>query len=101
MGEYDRRKDIEAEGQRATMTPNKPDLSRAGKGTAYKIGFREGMNAAAARITELENALRNIRDWRKSCREYDKDTGHDPRDFGEEDIRILEFAARAALKEQT
>jgi len=32
MGEYDRRKDIEAEGQRATMTPNKPDLSRAGKG---------------------------------------------------------------------
>ena len=46
--------DIEAEGQRATMTTRTPDLSKAGKGTAYKIGYRDGL-----RMTDRENdALR-------------------------------------------
>ena len=39
--EWDRQKDIDAEGQRAMMVPRKPDLSNVGKATAYKMGYRQ------------------------------------------------------------
>lgn len=53
MSDFDRRRDIEAEGQRALMVPSKPDLSNMGKGTAYKIGYRQGQADAISAAMEL------------------------------------------------
>ena len=53
MSEFDRRRDIEAEGQRALMVPSKPDLSNMGKSTAYKIGYRQGQIDALSAAMEL------------------------------------------------
>lgn len=52
-----------------------------------------------ARVAELEEALRIIANHRQACRAYDDDAGHQPRVFDEEDVRLLEWQARAALKE--
>ena len=53
MSEFDRRRDIEAEGQRALMVPIKPDLSNMGKSTAYKIGYRQGQADAPSAAMQL------------------------------------------------
>lgn len=58
----------------------------------------DALTAAQERIEALEDALKLIQDHRKKCHEYDLDTGNELRDFDEEDIKIMEYCARAALE---
>lgn len=60
--------------------------------------LRTEKHADAEAIGAMQVVLAEIRDWRKSCIEYDEDMGHEPRIFGEDDLRIIEASARAALK---
>lgn len=53
MSEFDRRRGIEADGQRVLMIPSKPDLSNMGKSTAYKFGYRQGHADARSAAMEL------------------------------------------------
>lgn len=66
------------------------------RGLAAQISAE--LRAQAARIEQLEAALTLIRDHRESCHYHDEDMGHALRDFDIEDVCIMEFAARAALK---
>ena len=60
--------------------------------------LRTEKHADAEDIGALLSALTEIRDWRKSCHDHDKDMGHDPREFDVEDLKMLEFRASAAIK---
>lgn len=51
------------------------------------------------RVAKLEAALRVIESHRRKCHEYDADVGDELRDFDEEDVRLMEWQARAALQE--
>lgn len=53
-----------------------------------------------ARVMELEAALRVIESHRRKCHEYDADAGYELRGFDEEDVRLMEWQARAALNTQ-
>lgn len=50
------------------------------------------------RIAALEVALQGIANWRRDCHRYDADMGHDLRDFGIDDMSMMEACARAALE---
>lgn len=50
-----------------------------------------------AKIASLVDALQNIATHREKCHAYDADMGHVPREFDIEDLKIFEYAARAAL----
>jgi len=52
------------------------------------------------RVAELEAALRVIESHRRKCHEYDADVGDELRDFDEDDVRLMEWQARAALAEK-
>ena len=63
---------------------------------------------AADRIAELEaklakavEALTVIANHRKQCLEYDTDVGLEPRTFDVEDVRLMEWQAKATLAELT
>ena len=60
--------------------------------------LRTEKHADAEAIGALLSALTEIRDWRKSCHDHDKDMGHDPREFDVEDLKMVEFRASAAIK---
>lgn len=63
--------------------------------------LRTDKHADAEAIGALLSALTEIRDWRKSCHDHDKDMGHDPREFDVEDLKMMEFRASAAIKGAT
>jgi hypothetical protein len=54
-------------------------------------------STAEARVAQLEAALRDISTHRKQCHDYDRDVGHEPRRFDEDDVDQLERVATAAL----
>ncbi|MEO9537245.1 MAG: hypothetical protein ABJL49_05580 [Parasphingorhabdus sp.] len=60
--------------------------------------LRTEKHADAEAIGPLLSALTEIRDWRKSCHEYDKENGHDLREFDVEDLKMMEICARAAIE---
>gem|GEM_PF-6250376 len=60
--------------------------------------LRTEKHADAQAIGALRSALTEIRDWRKSCHDHDKDMGHDLREFDVEDLKMMEFCANAAIK---
>ena len=43
------------------------------------------------------DALRQIATWRRDAHDYDRENGHDLRDFDIEDIKLLEFCAMRGL----
>lgn len=51
-----------------------------------------------ARVEELEGVLSIIANHRSECHSYDDDAGHQRRDFDAEDVRLMEYAAKSALK---
>ena len=55
--------------------------------------------AAVERVAKLEVALRVIESHRRKCHEYDADVGDGLRDFDVDDVILMEWQARAALKE--
>lgn len=57
----------------------------------------DALDARDATIAALVESLELIRDWRKSCHEYDEDIGDDPREFDVDDLILMEWSARAAL----
>ena len=52
----------------------------------------------AAEIERLREALGLIANHRYCCHAHDDDMGHPLRAFDEEDVKIMEYAAKAALK---
>ena len=56
------------------------------------------LTAALDEIERLRSALDLIATHRAKCHEHDEDMGHALRDFDIEDVRLMEFAARTALK---
>ena len=89
--EWDRQKDIDAEGQRAMMVPRKPDLSNVGKATAYKMGYRQ---AQATLTTPDQRTAALVVAARQMLIEYDEfDLDHaEPKSMTD-----AVFALRAAL----
>lgn len=68
--------------------------------------FSEKSNELRAEIARLQaqietakEALRIIASHRRECHEYDDDCGYGRRTFDSEDVRLMEWQARAALKE--
>ena len=68
--------------------------------------YSERLRALAAERDALRAALEKtwavldqIESHRRLCMQYDEENGHPPRTFDEEDLRIMEIAARTALKE--
>ena len=101
MSDFDRRRDIEAEGQRALMVPSKPDLSNVGKSTAYKIGYRQGQAdalSAAMELPEVKALLGALRDMRRQFSPYPSEDTERWREEHEACERA--DAALAAIKEQ-
>jgi hypothetical protein len=54
--------------------------------------LRDALNKTWAVLEQIES-------HRRLCVQYDEENGHVPRTFDEEDLRIMEIAARAAMKE--
>ena len=52
---------------------------------------------ADPRVRALVRTLKQISKWRKDCHEYDLENGHDLREFGEEDLVMVEVWASTAL----
>jgi hypothetical protein len=56
-------------------------------------------DALRAALEKMRAVLEQIESHRRLCVQYDEENGHVPRTFDEEDLRIMEIAARAALNE--
>lgn len=56
-------------------------------------------DALRAALEKTWAVLDQIESHRRLCMQYDEENGHVPRTFDEEDLRIMEIAARAALNE--
>jgi hypothetical protein len=56
-------------------------------------------DALRAALEKTWAVLEQIESHRRLCMQYDEENGHVPRTFDEEDLRIMEIAARAAMKE--
>lgn len=54
-------------------------------------------DALAARVAELEGALKEIANYSTDCHAYDHDMDHEFRDFDEGDLAHIESIARTAL----
>ncbi|MDO6587368.1 hypothetical protein Q4543_17790 [Salipiger sp. 1_MG-2023] len=57
--------------------------------------------ALEAENADLRRVLALIRDHREECHAHDDEMGHERREFDADDVRLMEYAARAALKETT
>ena len=57
------------------------------------------MGAVRDALQKTRAVLEQIESHRRLCMQYDEENGHVPRTFDEEDLRVMEIAARTALKE--
>ena len=57
----------------------------------------EAQKAAEAKLAEALVALENIATHRKKCWDYDDDAGHQRREFDAEDVKIMEWQAKATI----
>lgn len=60
--------------------------------------LRTEKHADAEAIGAMRDALDLIATHRAKCHAHDDDMGHQRRDFDAEDVKLMEYAARAALK---
>jgi hypothetical protein len=60
---------------------------------AHILATEERLRAAEA----LARVAETCANHRKDCHAYDKDMGHPPRDFDEEDLRLIEYSLQSAL----
>ena len=58
----------------------------------------DALTAALDEIERLRGALDMIATYRAECHAHDDDMGHSRRSFDDEDIKLMEYAARKSLK---
>ena len=81
------------------------DAKRANEPAIVFVRADQFLDAAAERdalraaLEKTWAVLEQIESHRRLCMQYDEENGHVPRTFDEEDLRIMEIAARAAMKE--
>lgn len=78
--------------------PYSPDAYAANLSIEQAWNTRAYLAPDRAAFQRMREALERIQNWRKECHDYDRDMGHEPREFDDEDWRMVEAHASAALK---
>lgn len=65
--------------------------------SADEYVHRSLYDAQAKVIEAAKETLTRIAKWREECHDHDRDMGHEPRAFDDEDWKLVEYAANSTL----